>query len=221
MDPNAAVSRDHVISHNPESDIVFIAGGKWTTYREMAQDAVDKLIEVGNLQGAKPCTTLTTGLVGRQGYSMNLPIQLVQEYNIRYAFIFISTYFGFYCLINVFYGCFTSYHHLYLTVVLLIAYWHSYRSYFAFQFIVKSNHYSLLLLFIISIVISIVIIIIMIILIIIIIISIDTANRLAKAYGGRAYDVLDINKNELGNIYVYLWMFVCVYTYVYYVCKHQ
>ena len=35
--PGAPVSRDHVISHNPESGITFITGGKWTTYREMAE----------------------------------------------------------------------------------------------------------------------------------------------------------------------------------------
>ena len=69
VDPNAPVSRDHVISHNPDSDIVFVAGGKWTTYREMAQDAVDKLIEVGKLKCTKACSTLTTGLVGKDGES--------------------------------------------------------------------------------------------------------------------------------------------------------
>jgi glycerol-3-phosphate dehydrogenase len=31
----ATASRDHVISHNPASGIVFISGGKWTTFREM------------------------------------------------------------------------------------------------------------------------------------------------------------------------------------------
>ena len=31
-----AASRDHVVSHHPESGIVFISGGKWTTYREMS-----------------------------------------------------------------------------------------------------------------------------------------------------------------------------------------
>ena len=42
LDPNtspdaktASASRDHVIFHNTESGIVFAAGGKWTTYREM------------------------------------------------------------------------------------------------------------------------------------------------------------------------------------------
>jgi glycerol-3-phosphate dehydrogenase len=81
-DPNAAVSRDHVISHNPDTQIVFIAGGKWTTYREMAQDSIDKIIEVGDLKCTAPCRTLTTPLVGLHGYSENLHIQLIQEFGI-------------------------------------------------------------------------------------------------------------------------------------------
>jgi hypothetical protein len=132
---------------------------------------------------------------------------------------------------------FSLYYHFYLSVVLFIAYCHSYWSYLAFQFVVKSNYHSLLLLLFIIIIIIIIIIItiimIIFITIIIIIISIDTANRLAKAYGGRAYDVLDINKNELGNIYIYIhiyiymriFMFIYVYTYVFihiyvYICVY-
>lgn len=42
MDPFATqstsqVSRDHLISVNPKTGVVFISGGKWTTYREMAE----------------------------------------------------------------------------------------------------------------------------------------------------------------------------------------
>lgn len=33
--PGGQVSRDHVISKNPHSGVTFIAGGKWTTWREM------------------------------------------------------------------------------------------------------------------------------------------------------------------------------------------
>jgi len=39
VDPHASstatASRDHVISFDPKSGIVFVSGGKWTTYREM------------------------------------------------------------------------------------------------------------------------------------------------------------------------------------------
>ena len=31
----ASASRDHIISYNKETGIIFVAGGKWTTYREM------------------------------------------------------------------------------------------------------------------------------------------------------------------------------------------
>ena len=38
-DPNclntASLSRDHIISHNETTGVIFVAGGKWTTYREM------------------------------------------------------------------------------------------------------------------------------------------------------------------------------------------
>ena len=43
--PGAPISRDHIISTNPVTGITFIAGGKWTTYREMAEDVLDKVIE--------------------------------------------------------------------------------------------------------------------------------------------------------------------------------
>jgi glycerol-3-phosphate dehydrogenase len=40
-----AVSRDHVIEVNPKSNLVTIAGGKWTTYRRMAEDVIDRVIK--------------------------------------------------------------------------------------------------------------------------------------------------------------------------------
>lgn len=80
----AAASRDHIVSHNPESGVVFVAGGKWTTYREMAEDGIDKLVKVSQLyrrDGSKvpASTTLTVPLVGKDGYSETLNVQLLQE----------------------------------------------------------------------------------------------------------------------------------------------
>ncbi len=34
-DNTASASRDHVVSHNPQTGVVFVSGGKWTTFREM------------------------------------------------------------------------------------------------------------------------------------------------------------------------------------------
>jgi glycerol-3-phosphate dehydrogenase len=51
----AALSRDHVI-HIDRSGLVTIAGGKWTTYRHMAEDCVDQAATLGQLR-EKPCAT--------------------------------------------------------------------------------------------------------------------------------------------------------------------
>ena len=77
------VSRDHVVSYNPESGVVFVSGGKWTTYREMAEDAIDKIIATQPIlkaRGLPKSRTLTTGLVGLIGYYNRLEIHLMQEY---------------------------------------------------------------------------------------------------------------------------------------------
>ncbi len=44
-----SISRSHAISVSP-SKLVNITGGKWTTYRKMAEDTIDEAITVGNLK---------------------------------------------------------------------------------------------------------------------------------------------------------------------------
>ncbi len=70
-DPKAAdtakLSRDHVINTS-DSGLVTIAGGKWTTYRKMALDTVDEVIQVGSLQ-ASQSKTENLPLVGAKNYS--------------------------------------------------------------------------------------------------------------------------------------------------------
>jgi glycerol-3-phosphate dehydrogenase len=51
----AALSRDHVI-HIDGSGLMTICGGKWTTYRHMAQDCVDQAATMAQLPD-KPCVT--------------------------------------------------------------------------------------------------------------------------------------------------------------------
>ena len=52
----AAISREHVLSIS-KSGLVTIAGGKWTTYRKMAEDTMEQAILVGGLE-SKPCLTV-------------------------------------------------------------------------------------------------------------------------------------------------------------------
>lgn len=49
------ISRSHKI-YKSESGLLSITGGKWTTYRVMAEEAVDRAIVLGNLHAA-PCIT--------------------------------------------------------------------------------------------------------------------------------------------------------------------
>ncbi len=51
----ASLSRDHVI-HIDASGLLTIAGGKWTTYRHMAEDCVDQAALLGQLP-ERPCRT--------------------------------------------------------------------------------------------------------------------------------------------------------------------
>lgn len=59
------ISREHVVEVS-DSNMVTIAGGKWTTYRRMAQDAIDKLVEtVPEIKNkASPCKTRDVGIIG-------------------------------------------------------------------------------------------------------------------------------------------------------------
>ncbi|MCH8275987.1 MAG: glycerol-3-phosphate dehydrogenase/oxidase [Bacteroidetes bacterium] len=58
----AALSRDHVVMVSV-SGLVTIVGGKWTTYRKMAQDTVDQAVIVAGLK-EKPSETHTLRLHG-------------------------------------------------------------------------------------------------------------------------------------------------------------
>jgi glycerol-3-phosphate dehydrogenase len=53
----AALSRDHYLEVS-SSGLVTICGGKWTTYRQMAEDTVNRAAEVGHLP-RRPCTTMS------------------------------------------------------------------------------------------------------------------------------------------------------------------
>lgn len=56
------ISRSHKLIVSP-SGLVTITGGKWTTYRKMSEDTVNKAIEVGKLPG-KPCITASLPVHG-------------------------------------------------------------------------------------------------------------------------------------------------------------
>jgi glycerol-3-phosphate dehydrogenase len=60
---SADLSRRHAVIHG-DGGLVSIVGGKLTTYRRMAEDAVDAAIVAGGLQDAAPCRTRDLPLLG-------------------------------------------------------------------------------------------------------------------------------------------------------------
>ncbi|MEN9292710.1 MAG: hypothetical protein RL288_506 [Actinomycetota bacterium] len=83
--PTTKLSREHVVD-SPTRGFVSIAGGKYTTYRVMAQDAVDEAIN--HLRRLVPeSVTETLAIIGAEGYSvlMNQIPRLAKELNISEA----------------------------------------------------------------------------------------------------------------------------------------
>lgn len=60
------ISRSHSLQVS-DSGLITITGGKWTTYRKMAEDTIDKAIEVFSLP-KKPCATSTMKIHGWLDY---------------------------------------------------------------------------------------------------------------------------------------------------------
>lgn len=57
------LSREHTVLVS-RTGLVTVTGGKWTTYRAMAQDVIAKCLDKALLQAKKPCQTETLALVG-------------------------------------------------------------------------------------------------------------------------------------------------------------
>ena len=72
--------RNHMI-HLTDSGLLTIAGGKWTTYRAMAQETVDEAIKAFGLEGKvkSDCVTESVRLIGSDGWSRNMFIGLIQR----------------------------------------------------------------------------------------------------------------------------------------------
>ena len=92
----AALSRNHVIEVSEKGKLVTITGGKWTTYRRMAEDTVDRLLQV------KP-ELLADGFVSPHATTWNMKLlgadraRIVcdQKFNkigitLRYVFFYLS-----------------------------------------------------------------------------------------------------------------------------------
>jgi glycerol-3-phosphate dehydrogenase len=62
-DNTKKISREHTVLVSP-SGLVTVTGGKWTTYRAMAEDVLDKCVEMGLFPSLPPSATASHPLVG-------------------------------------------------------------------------------------------------------------------------------------------------------------
>ncbi|XP_045470532.1 glycerol-3-phosphate dehydrogenase, mitochondrial isoform X2 [Harmonia axyridis] len=86
-DPNKAdtqsIARNHII-HVSKSNLVTIAGGKWTTYRSMAEETIDAAIKACELKPKKPHSQ-TSGVLmeGAHEWTPTMYIRLVQDFGLE------------------------------------------------------------------------------------------------------------------------------------------
>ncbi|XP_051284271.1 glycerol-3-phosphate dehydrogenase, mitochondrial isoform X1 [Dicentrarchus labrax] len=76
-----SICRNHIVSIS-DTGLVTIAGGKWTTYRSMAEETLDAAVKAHNLS-SEPCKTVGLMLEGGKGWTPTLYIRLVQDYGLE------------------------------------------------------------------------------------------------------------------------------------------
>lgn len=85
FDPKASdtakLTRDHVLEQS-RSGLVTIAGGKWTTYRKMAQDTVNYVVRSFDLKRAAKCKTHKIPLAGARNYDPRGGVVLSDKYGL-------------------------------------------------------------------------------------------------------------------------------------------
>uniref|UniRef100_A0A8C9WJK1 Glycerol-3-phosphate dehydrogenase, mitochondrial n=1 Tax=Scleropages formosus TaxID=113540 RepID=A0A8C9WJK1_SCLFO len=76
-----SICRNHIVNIS-ESGLVTIAGGKWTTYRSMAEETLDAAVKEHKLSGG-PSQTVGLMLEGAKDWSPTMYIRLVQDYGLE------------------------------------------------------------------------------------------------------------------------------------------
>lgn len=78
----ARLVRDHLVQISP-AGLLTIVGGKWTTYRKMAEDAVDRAVQAFSLAPASTCVTAELALHGAQGFDPHGAPGLARDFGLE------------------------------------------------------------------------------------------------------------------------------------------
>lgn len=76
-----AIARNHVV-HVGKDNLLTLTGGKWTTYRQMAEDAIDKAIQVFHLRPLRGCVTKHVRILGANGYNAHTAQRITNELDV-------------------------------------------------------------------------------------------------------------------------------------------
>lgn len=77
----AQLVREHLLLVS-DSGLLSMAGGKWTSYRKMAEEAVDRALDCFALKPARPCQTEKLLLVGAETFHAAAEKNLVRDYGL-------------------------------------------------------------------------------------------------------------------------------------------
>ena len=79
--PSKSLVRDHEVEHDPASNLLSLLGGKWTTYRLMAKDAVNAACALLDIRAV--CRTENHLLSGARNWSPDLWKKIQAEYGLE------------------------------------------------------------------------------------------------------------------------------------------
>lgn len=85
-DPDAkdtqSLVRNHMINVS-KAGLLTIAGGKWTTYRAMAEETIDRAIQEFELKPNGPSQTDHIKLIGGHAWTKTMYIKLIQQFGLE------------------------------------------------------------------------------------------------------------------------------------------
>ena len=75
------IARNHVV-HVDSNKLLSLTGGKWTTYRKMAEDAIDCAVTIFGLKPKRKCVSSHVKILGSDGYGPGLVRKIMKSLDV-------------------------------------------------------------------------------------------------------------------------------------------
>ncbi|KAM0687815.1 mitochondrial glycerol-3-phosphate dehydrogenase [Conglomerata obtusa] len=80
-DKTESIVRRHLI-HVSQNRLITLSGGKWTTYRRMAEETIDKAIKEFNFTVKRNCVTKYVRILGAHDYDQDYYLRIMRDLNL-------------------------------------------------------------------------------------------------------------------------------------------